>query len=82
MNTYHMRSSVLKVTIFNLKILFIFGCAGSLLLLWLVSTCREQGLLSSCGALVSHGQRLLLWNTGSRVRASVAVTLRLNSYGS
>ena len=31
-------------------ILFIFGCAGSSLLRRLFSSCREQELLSSCGA--------------------------------
>ena len=34
--------------------LFVFGCAGSLLLLWTFSSCRERGLLSSCGAEASH----------------------------
>ena len=35
--------------------LFIFGCTGSLLLLfWAFSSCGEQGLLSSWGALASH----------------------------
>ena len=34
--------------IFIYKILFIFGCAGSLLLHEFSSSCREQGLLSSC----------------------------------
>lgn len=35
-------------------ILFIFGCAKSLLLLGLFSVCGKQGLLSSCGARASH----------------------------
>ena len=35
--------------------LFIFGCAGSsLCCTWAFSSCRERGLLSSCGAWVSH----------------------------
>ena len=38
---------------FLLKRLFIFGCAGSLLLCGLFSRCVEQGLLSSCSALTS-----------------------------
>ena len=33
--------------------LFIFGCAGSLLV-WAFSSCSEWGLLSSCGAQSSH----------------------------
>lgn len=33
---------------------FIYGCAGSPLLLGLFSGCDEQGLLSSCGAQVYH----------------------------
>ena len=35
-------------------ILFIFGCAGSSLLLGVFSCCDEQGLLSSCSAGASH----------------------------
>ena len=34
--------------------LFIYGCTRSLLLCVAVSGCRDQGLLSSCGARVSH----------------------------
>ena len=34
--------------------LFISGCAGSLLLLRLFSSCGEQGLLSSCTAQASY----------------------------
>ena len=34
--------------------LFIYRYAESLLLLWLLSSCRERGLLSSCGAQASH----------------------------
>ena len=33
---------------------FIFGCAGSLLLLGLFSSCGKWGLLSSCNVQVSH----------------------------
>ena len=33
---------------------FIFGCAGSLLLHRLFSSCSKQGLLSSCGVQDSH----------------------------
>ena len=33
---------------------FIFGCAGSLLLCQLFSSCGKWGLLSSCGARASH----------------------------
>ena len=36
------------------KILFIFGCSGSLLLRAAFSSCSKQELLSSCGARVSH----------------------------
>ena len=46
-------------------ILFIFGYAGSSLLRGLSSSCREQVLLSSCGA-GSSLQWLHLWSTGSR----------------
>ena len=34
---------------------FIFGCAESLLLCGLFSSCSEWGPLSSCGAWVSRG---------------------------
>ena len=36
------------------KFLFVFGCAGSLLLCRLSSSCGEQGLLSSCRARASQ----------------------------
>ena len=35
-------------------ILFIFSCAGSLLLSGLFSSCGKQGLLSSCSVRASH----------------------------
>ena len=41
-------------TLFILKCLFPFGCAGSLLLRELSSSCGEWGLLSSCGVQASH----------------------------
>ena len=46
----------LYIVLYLLKIcVFItFGYAGSLLLLELLSNCREWGLLSSCGAQASH----------------------------
>ena len=34
--------------------LFVFGCAGSLLLRGLFSSCGKEGLLSSCGDWFSH----------------------------
>ena len=46
-------------------ILFIFGFAGSLLLHGLFSSCREQGLLSSCGCGLLTAVALLQ-STGSR----------------
>ena len=39
---------------FLMYYLFIYGCAESSLLLWLFSSCRGQGLLSSCGGWASH----------------------------
>ena len=55
---------------FNLY-LFICGCA-EFLLLWLFSSCGEQGLLSSCSVGASHGRGFSccraraqkLWPTG------------------
>ena len=43
--------------------LFIFGCAGSLLLLRLLSRCDEQGLLSPCGVQASHCAGFSCWGT-------------------
>ena len=67
--------------------LFTFGCAGSLLLLWLFSSCRERDLLSSCGAQTSHcggwsccGARAL-GPPGSSSCGSWALAHRLNSCG-
>ena len=37
--------------LYNCIYLFIFGCSGSSLLQSLVSSCGEQGLLSSCFSL-------------------------------
>ena len=37
-----------------LKILFVFGCAGSSLLHRLFSSCGKQGLCSSCGVQAPH----------------------------
>ena len=51
----HMRSRYCFFFYYNLFIyLFIFGCAGSLLLCGLFSSCGEWGLLSGCGAWASH----------------------------
>ena len=59
--------------------LFIFDCAGSLLLFGLSSSCSKWGLLSSCGAQASHcsaslvvehglegtGASVVVWGMGS-----------------
>ena len=37
----------------GLRAFFIFGCAGSLLLCGLFSSCGEWGLLSGCGPLIA-----------------------------
>ena len=42
-------------------ILFIFGCARSLLLLGLFSSCGKHGLLSSCRAQTSHYSGFSCW---------------------
>ena len=42
----------LKIILFMYS--FIFGCAGSLLLCGLFSSCSKQGLVSSCGLQTSH----------------------------
>ena len=44
-------------TIYSFKIIvftYLFLAAGSLLLSWLFSSCDKWGLLSSCGAQISH----------------------------
>ena len=46
------RLRLLKKFFFNL--FYFFGCAGSLLLQRLFSSCGEQGLRSSCDAQASH----------------------------
>ena len=72
-----------------LIILFIFGCAGSSLVLELFSSCRQQGLLSSCGAQASHwggfscGARALgSMSFSSCLMGLVVATPRLQSTGS
>ena len=35
-------------------LLYVFGCAGSLLVQWVFSSCGEWGLLSTCSAQSSH----------------------------
>ena len=61
--TYAFISCLRRMKCFFFKILkfflsffnsFIFGCVGSLLLHTLFSSCREQGILSSCGSQASH----------------------------
>ena len=42
-----------SISILKIIYLFIFGCAGSLLLCGLFSSCWEWGLLSSYGAVAS-----------------------------
>ena len=44
----------LSVFLKHFKKIFIFGCAGSLLLCGFFSSCGEWGLLCSCGARASH----------------------------
>ena len=67
--------------------LFIFGCAGSAFLLWFFSSCREQDLLSSCGAQTSHCsgwsccRARALGHPGSSSCGSWALEHRLNSCG-
>ena len=53
-------------------ILFIFGCAGSLLLRGLFSSCGEWGLLFLAGRRLLITVASLLWSTGLDARASVA----------
>ena len=48
------RTVVFNEFFFQICYLLIFGYAGSSLLCGLFSSCREQGLLSSCGAQASH----------------------------
>lgn len=51
----HQRGKQFSMDPFILKIILsIFGCAKSLLLLGLFSSCGKQGMLSICGARASH----------------------------
>ena len=70
-----------RIFIYFLKFyLFIFGCAGSSLLLRLFSSCSEWELLSSCGAKASHcGEPCGAQALGAR--ASVVVARGLSSCG-
>ena len=45
---------VIFFKIYKYTYIFIFGCAGSLLLLGLFSRYEKRGLLSSCGVRASH----------------------------
>ena len=81
-----MKISTLPVVIFfkiyKYTYIFIFGCAGSLLLLGLFSRYGKRGLLSSCGVRASHcsgfsccrAQALGSW-------ASAGAALELSSCG-
>ena len=58
----------LLLFLFYFTYLFISGCAGSLLLHQLLSSCSEQRLLSSCEYMgFSLLQHLLLWSLGTGV---------------
>ena len=78
--------SLLKVKQ-KLFYLFTFGCAGSLLLWGLLSSCSERGLLSSYASQTSHCGGLsccgawTLGPTGSSSCGSRTLKLRLNSCG-
>ena len=63
--------------------LFYFGCAGSLFLQGLFSSCSKQGLPASCRARASHCGGFSSWSTGSQgVSTSAVVTLWPNSCSS
>ena len=75
--------------------LFIYGCAGSLLLHLLFSSCSKWGLLSSCRARASHCSGFLLhtqhglqvlgllwlWHVGSTVPAHELHVLTVPAHG-
>ena len=63
---------------FFFKVLLIFGCAGASLLCGLLSSCGNQGLLSSCSARASHCSGFLLQSMGSRHAGSAVVVHRLS----
>ena len=62
--------------------LFIFGCAGSLLLCRLCSGCSEQGLLIVVSGLLIAVASLVVEHRLQRARASVVVAPGLQSSGS
>ena len=62
---------------------FFFGCAGSLLLQGLFSSCGKQGLLPSCSVWASHYSGFSCCRVQSLgQRASVVVVRELESTGS
>ena len=54
--------------IFHYYYYYFFDYAGSSLMCGLFSSCREQGLLSSCNVGASHCGGFSFWSTGSRMR--------------
>ena len=68
-------SGIFLVLFFKNFYLFFFGCARSLLLWELFSSCIEQGLLSSWGAQASHCSgfsRCKAWAVGAQASAVLA----------
>ena len=68
------------INIYNFIYLFIWGCAGSLLLHAFFSSCSKWGLLPSCGAWASHCSDSSCCRLG--VKASTVAARRLSSYSS
>lgn len=61
-----------------LKYLFIYGCAGSLLLLsWALFSFRERGLPSSCGGFVAVASLVEGPKPGSRCTGAIGCGSRL-----
>ena len=66
-----------KLSFNKLFYLFIFGCAGSLLLHGLFSSCGEQGATLCCREQASHRcETHRLWSTGSTAVAKGLAALR------
>ena len=82
------RLSIFFFFLNKLYLFSFFGCAGSSLLCRAFSCCREQGLLSSCGAQASHCssssccRAQALGHQGFSSCSSWALEHRLNSCGS
>ena len=70
-----------SLSFFKLYLFIYFGCAGSSLLLRLLSRCSKQGLLSRCSVWASHHGGFSLRSVGSRACGLRGCGAQVNSCG-